>query len=472
MALEKAIQSGAPVIRWTRDRRTLPSIAAKSLHGMSRLIALLCLVPTLAWAAPSQLRIQGSNTLGSALVPALVQGMLQARGATAIEQRPGALANEWVVRARDAQGQPIRIDIGAHGTRTGFMALAEGQADLASASRAIGDDEFKRLSGMGDLRSAASEQVVALDGVAIVTHPDNPLRQLTLERLSQVFSGQVTRWEQLGVTGGEIHLYARDGRSGTFETFDSLVLRPQRLRLSAQAERFESADALVAQVVADRQAIGFSGLGTLHAARALAIAAGDGPAMAPSRALVASEDYPLSRRLYFYLPAQPTPFAQGLATFAQSNAGQAIVAAQGFVAQQIVPVAVAPLPDQPPTYRRLASSAERLSVSFRFQPDSALLDTKALHDVQRVAGYLRAAGKLRGSVVLVGLSDRKDTPGRAALLSRLRALAVRRELARQGVQARQVLGLGDALPVAGNMQWQERLRNRRVEVWVDRSASE
>ncbi|MFS0826916.1 substrate-binding domain-containing protein [Pseudomonas phoenicis] len=438
---------------------------------MSRLIALLCLLPALAWAGPSQLRIQGSNTLGSALVPALVKGMLQARGATAIEQRPGEFDNEWVIRARDAQGAPVRIDIAAHGTRTGFAALGEGHADLASASRMIDADERKRLSGLGDLRSAASEQVVALDGVAIVTHPDNPLRQLTLEQLAQIFSGQVTRWEQLGVAGGDIHLYARDARSGTFETFDSLVLRPQRLHLSVRAKRFESADALVARVLADPQAIGFSGLGTLHAARALAIAAGDGPALQPSRALVASEDYPLSRRLYFYLPAQPTPYAQSLAAFAQSSAGQAIVAAQGFVAQQIVPVAVAPLSDQPPTYRRLAGSAERLNVSFRFQPDSALLDTKALRDLQRVAGYLRAAGKLSGSVVLVGLSDRKDTPGRAALLSRLRALAVRRELARQGVQVRQVLGLGDALPVAGNAQWQERLRNRRVEVWVDRSAA-
>ena len=70
------------------------------------------------------------------------------------------------------------------------------------------------------------------------------------------------------------------------------------------------------------------------------------------------------------------------------------------------------------------------------------------------------------AVVLVGFGDPKETPGRAALLSRLRAMAVRRELARTGVQVRDVAGMGDELPVAGNDLEQGRLRNRRVEVWV------
>ncbi len=431
-----------------------------------RFLLLLCLLPALACAAPAQLRIQGSNTVGSALAPALVEGLLSARGATAVQRQPGAAANEQVVRALDSRGQPIRIEIAAHGTRTGFRALGDGRADIASASRPISLQEAAQLGGLGDLRSAASEQVIGLDGVAIILHPDNPLEHLSLEQLAQVFAGTVQRWEQLGVPGGDIHLYARDERSGTFETFDSLVLQPQQQHLASQAKRFESADALVAQVLADPHGIGFSGLGSLHGARALAIAAGDAPALAPSRDLIASEDYPLSRRLYFYLPARPTPYAQALADFAQSAAGQAIVAAQGFVAQQIQAVPVPVQAEQPPYYRTLAGAAERLNVSFRFQPDSARLDNKALRDVQRVASYLREAGKLQGSVVLVGFGDSKDTPGRAALLSRLRAMAVRRELARLGVQAQQVMGMGDALPVAGNAQVQERLRNRRVEVWV------
>ncbi|MDF0732030.1 substrate-binding domain-containing protein [Pseudomonas entomophila] len=434
---------------------------------MSRLLPLLlCLLPLLAQAEPATLRIQGSNTIGAALGPALVRGLLQAQGATAIDSRPGAQANETEILARDAQGRPVQAHIAAHGSSTGFAALGNGDADLATASRPISDSEAQQLRHLGDLRGAASEQVIGLDGVAVIVHPDNPLQQLTTEQLAKVFSGQVQRWEQLGAAGGPIHLYARDNRSGTFETFKALVLEPAHTALSADARRFESSEALAAQVLADRQAIGFSSLATVHGAKVLAIAEGNAPAMLPTRVLVASEDYPLSRRLFFYLPAVPSAQARALAEFAQGPAGQAIVAGQGFVSQQIKAQTVPVQLDMPARYRSLAGEAQRLTVNFRFQEGSASLDNKALRDVQRVADYLRVTGKLHDKAVLVGFGDPKETPGRAALLSRLRAMAVRRELARAGVEVREVTGMGDELPVAGNEQEQGRLRNRRVEVWV------
>ncbi|MDH1574785.1 phosphate ABC transporter substrate-binding/OmpA family protein [Pseudomonas sp. GD03746] len=430
------------------------------------LLLLLPLLPLTAVAEPVHLRVQGSNTIGAALLPALVQGHLWAQQATAIEQRPGAVANETVITAVDAQGQPLRIDIAAHGSSTGFIALGHGEADLAAASRPINDTEVRQLKALGDLRAAGAEQVIGLDGVAVFVHPDNPLPQLTTEQLAHIFSGRIQYWEQLGLAGGPIHLYARDDRSGTFETFKALVLEPHRSELARQAQRFESSDELADRVRADRRAIGFSSLAAVHGAKVLAIAEGDAPAMLPDRPLVASEDYPLSRRLYFYLPANAKPQARALAEFAQSPAGQAIVAEQGFVSQQIKSLAVPAQVDMPPRYRNLAQNAQRLSVNFRFQEGSASLDNKALRDIQRVADYLRQAGKLQNKAVLVGFGDPKETPGRAALLSRLRAQAVRRELARDGVEVLEVTGMGDELPVAGNELEQGRLRNRRVEVWV------
>ncbi|WP_286915185.1 MULTISPECIES: phosphate ABC transporter substrate-binding/OmpA family protein [unclassified Pseudomonas] len=430
------------------------------------LLLLLPLMPLTALAEPAHLRVQGSNTIGAALMPALVQGQLRAQQASAIEQRPGALANETVITAHDAQGQALRIDIAAHGSSTGFTALGRGDADLAASSRPISDAEAQQLKALGDLRAARAEQVIGLDGVAVIVHPDNPLPQLSTQQLAQIYAGQIQRWEQLGVAGGAIHLYARDDRSGTFETFKALVLEPHQATLAARVQRFEASDELAARVLADRQAIGFSSLAAVHGAKVLAIAEGDAPAMLPERPLVASEDYPLSRRLYLYLPANAKPQAKALADFAQSPAGQAIVAEQGFVSQQINAQPVPAQADMPPRYRSLAQQAQRLSVNFRFQEGSASLDNKALRDVQRVADYLRQAGKLQSKAVLVGFGDPKETPGRAALLSRLRAQAVRRELARDGVEVLQVTGMGDELPVAGNDLEQGRLRNRRVEVWV------
>jgi phosphate transport system substrate-binding protein len=430
------------------------------------LLLLLPLLPLTAMAEAGHLRVQGSNTIGAALLPALVQGQLWAQQATDIQQSPGAVPNETVITARDAHGQALRIDVAAHGSSTGFAALGQGNADLAAASRPISDAEVHQLKALGDLRSANAEQVIGLDGVAVIVHPDNPLPQLTTQQLAQIFSGQIRRWEQLGVTGGAIHLYARDDRSGTYETFKALVLEPQRGELASQAQRFESSEELAERVGADRQAIGFSSLAAVHGAKVLAVADGDAPAMLPDRQLVASEDYPLSRRLYFYLPANAKPQARALADFAQSPAGQAIVAAQGFVSQQVNAQPVPAQADMPPRYRSLAQQAQRLSVNFRFQEGSASLDNKALRDVQRVTEYLRQAGKLQSKAVLVGFGDPKETPGRAALLSRLRAQAVRRELARSGVEVLEVTGMGDELPIAGNDMEQGRLRNRRVEVWV------
>ncbi|MFK3770520.1 substrate-binding domain-containing protein [Pseudomonas putida] len=430
------------------------------------LLLLLPLLPLTAIAEPVHLRVQGSNTIGATLLPALVQGHLWAQQATAIEQRPGAVANETVITAVDVQGQPLRIDIAAHGSSTGFIALGRGEADLAAASRPINDAEVRQLKALGNLRAAGAEQVIGLDGVAVFVHPDNPLPQLTTEQLAHIFSGRIQYWEQLGLAGGPIHLYARDDRSGTFETFKALVLEPHRSELAQQAQRFESSDELADRVRTDRQAIGFSSLAAVHGAKVLAIAEGDAPAMLPDRPLVASEDYPLSRRLYFYLPANAKPQARALAEFAQSPAGQAIVAEQGFVSQQIKSLAVTAQVDMPPRYRNLAQKAQRLSVNFRFQEGSASLDNKALRDIKRVADYLRQAGKLQSKAVLVGFGDTKATPGRAALLSRLRAQAVRRELARDGVEVLEVTGMGAELPVAGNELEQGRLRNRRVEVWV------
>ncbi len=435
--------------------------------GMRRPLALLlCLLPLLVRAEPAWLSIQGSNTIGAALAPALVRGFLQGQGAQAIRSQSGGQANEVEVSAINAHGAPLRISIAAHGTRTGFSALAQGEADLAAASRPISDEEARELAHLGDLRSASSEQVIGLDGVAVVVHPDNPLQALTIAELAKVFSGQIQRWEQLGGHAGPIHLYARDDRSGTFDTFRTLVLRPQGQELSPQAARFESGETLAAQVKADPAAIGFSSLTTVHEGKALAIAEGDAPALLPTSANVASEDYPLSRRLFFYLPTNPSAPAKALAEFSQSPTGQAIVAAQGFVSQGITPLTIAAQPRMPAPYRALANEAQRLSVNFRFQEGSASLDNKALRDVQRLGDYLRQVGKLQDQAVLVGFSDPKETPGRAALLSRLRAMAVRRELARDGVQVKDVLGMGDELPVAGNEQEHGRLRNRRVEVWV------
>ncbi|MCY1293407.1 phosphate binding protein [compost metagenome] len=426
-------------------------------------------LPWTVIAAPDDpvLRIQGSNTIGARLGPALVKGLFEEQGLGDIRVQRGTAENEQQVIGRTPDGREVRVQVAAHGSGTGFTALKDGSADLAASSRPIKDAEVQALAGLGDLKGHDAEQIIALDGLAIILNPNNPLDSLTTEQLARIFAGEVRTWEELGGRGGEIRLYARDDNSGTYDTFKELVLAAHGKTLAATAKRFESSEQLSDLVSQDAHGIGFIGLPYIRQAKAVGISDGDSQAMPPSTTLIATEDYPLSRRLFLYLPpAQQNPWAKALVQFAHSPRGQAIVEQNGFIAQTVRAVRVTPSPAMPVDYRELAGQAQRLSVNFRFQEGSAELDNKAQRDLERVLDYLQRHDKMNGAVALVGFGDPKLDPARAALLSKLRAMTVRRELARQGVLFREIAGLGDQLPVAANDGEDGRLKNRRVEVWV------
>ncbi|WP_323986616.1 phosphate ABC transporter substrate-binding/OmpA family protein [Pseudomonas canadensis] len=439
-----------------------------------RVLFLLVLFPLFAVSAPlpvpdqgPALRIQGSNTIGAALGPALVKGVMEQQGLQAVHSEPAEGANEQRVIGKTRQGKTVIIEVAAHGSSTGFTALKKATADLAASSRPIKDSELVDLEPLGDLKSPEAEQVIAIDGLAIILHPQNPLNTLNTEQLAQIFNGEVSTWEALGGVGGPIHLYARDDQSGTYDTFKDLVLRLRGKPLAPGAKRFESSEQLSDAVSQDPQGIGFIGLPYIRQAKAAAIVDGDSQPMLPLNSLIATEDYPLSRRLLFYLPPlSRNPWAKALVDFSQSSKGQAIVAANGFIAQQVQAMAVEPRTSMPDDYQAIARDAQRLTVNFRFEEGSASLDSKARQDLQRVVAYLKSHNKLDKQVTLVGFGDAKNDPQRAALLSKLRAMAVRRELVKNGVVLRDIRGFGAQMPVAANTADEGRIKNRRVEVWV------
>ena len=413
------------------------------------------------------LRIQGSNTIGAALGPALVEGLMREQGLLKIHSETPDKANELRVVGETAQGRRVTVDIAAHGSSTGFTALKNATADLAASSRPIKDSELLALQSLGDLKSPGAEQVIAIDGLAIILHPQNPLNQLNTEQLAQIFSGEVKTWEELGGSGGAIHLYARDDQSGTYDTFKEVVLSRRGKTLNSAAKRFESSEQLSDAVSLDPQGIGFIGLPYVRQAKAVAIVDGQSQAMPPLNSLIATEDYPLSRRLFFYLPPNAkNPWAEALVAFAQSSNGQAIVAANGFIAQTVQAMAVTPNALMPEGYQALSRHTQRLTVNFRFEEGSATLDNKARQDLTRVLDYLQQNQKTNRQVTLVGFGDAKSDPARADLLSKLRAMAVRRELVKSGVVFREIRGFGAEMPVAANSADEGRIKNRRVEVWV------
>jgi len=414
------------------------------------------------------LRIHGSNTVGEKLSPALVEGFLRSRGASAIVTLPGsAPVAKTMVATIAGRPRPVGVEIHAHGSSTAFSDLSSGTADLGQSSRRIKPEEVASLAEKhGDLSKPGSEHVVALDGLAVIVHPQNPVTSLSIDQIAKVFAGKIRNWSELGGSPTPIVLYARDDVSGTWDTFKHLVLAPAGLELEASARRFESSGELSDSVARDTGGIGFIGLPYVRGSKALSVSAQTGGfALVPTAFTVGTEDYPLSRRLYFYSPAGSTnETMREFVDFALSDPGQEIVRQVGFVSQNVAlerPRIDAAVPSE---YRQATNDGERLSLNFRFESNSENLDGKALRDLERVVAFLDRDRSRE--IVLFGFTDDRGDDRANAVLSRKRAEVVARALEARGVHSQQVHGFGEALPVASNATDEGRNRNRRVEVWV------
>lgn len=407
--------------------------------------------------------LQGSNTIGARLAPAWAAAYLEAKGCDYVDIRP--LENDNEVRVTGKRGNlSVYIDIHAHGSSTGFKGLYSKTADIALASRSIKPAEKLQLENYGDMSSFNAEHVVAIDGLAVVVNPSNPVSQLSVEQVAQIFSGEIRNWRELGGLNHAINIYARDENSGTWDTFSSLVLGKNH-KLSPSSERFESNDLLSDTVARDIAGIGFVGLASVRRSKALAIQEQNSTPLSPEPLYVATEDYALARRLYMYTPAYGNkPEVEEFIAFAHSVAGQKIVENIGFISQNPISLTVDAV-DSPRIYSALTQHGKRLSVNFRFLPGDANLDNKAKQDIQRVVDYLNKNKDDTVQIQLVGFSKLKATESRAKVISKLRTAAVKAELFRQGVVTDAIIGLGADLPVAAN-EGRSALKNERVEIWL------
>ncbi len=405
--------------------------------------------------------LSGSNTVGQRLAPELAKAWAAQQGWTLAGESSPAL-DEKRLRFDTPRG-PLVVDVLAHGTSTGFAALRDGDCDLWMASRAVKSEEVQGAHLLGALYEKGLEHVIALDGLSVIVNPANPLSALTVEQVRGLFSGRVRDWSLVGGAPGPVVLHARDDRSGTFDTFKSLVLGDAPL--AASATRYESTEQLAAAVVVDPRAIGFVGLAGVGRAKPLALSERGTVPMAPTALSVATEDYVLSRRLFLYSAARPRAEVQALLDFALGPSGQQVVADVGFVPQDIRPLAQ-PSPEHA-DYRALVAGARRLSLNFRFGEGAAVLDNKAVEDIERLARFMAGPRQGGHELLLIGFADRSETtPYLALSLSNDRVDLVAAQLRAKGLKVARQRGLGQIAPVASNETLQGRLRNRRVEVWI------
>lgn len=413
------------------------------------------------------LRLQGSNTIGAKLAPALVEEYLKRRGASRTRREPGA--NEEELRIVGSMGgtKAWAVEIKSHGSGTAFEGLENAQCDIGMASRPIKKEECEKLAALGDLTRYGSEHVIGLDGLAVIVNVANPISSVNKETVARIFAGEIGSWKDVGGHDKAIGLFARDDKSGTFDTFKSLVL--DKKKLSENARRYEDSGKLSGDVANDPGGIGFIGLPYIKSSKALAIAAGDaGGPIYPNAFTVAREEYPLSRRLYMYVPPRINhPVARDFMEFVLSDDGQEILEKNGFVSLAIRSETPVLADGTPAEFRTLVEGAERLSLSFRFRHDTVSFDNRSRRDFDRLIHALERKDLQGRKVMLFGFSDASEGSKGRQVSEQWTKLAAG-ELTARGIKPAVAMGMGSSMQLAQGGTKDGKLRNNRVEVWLAR----
>lgn len=243
------------------------------------------------------------------------------------------LALKWAEEYQ-ALHPEIRISVTGGGSGTGISALLSNTVDIANASRKIKDAERETAESN---QVHPVEFIVAQDAIAVIVHPDNPVSQLTLAQLSDIFTGKITNWQMLGGEDRPIVKVSRETNSGTHVYFLESVIRmgdgDDKRIFSADTLLLPSSEGIIAEVSSNPNAIGYDGLGYItHDVKMIGVAVtvGEGYIL-PSKETTQNGTYPISRDLYIYTNGEPEGFILDYINWIFSDAGQAIVSELGFV---------------------------------------------------------------------------------------------------------------------------------------------
>ena len=230
-------------------------------------------------------------------------------GSTSVQPFAEVLAEEYM-----KENPGITIDVQGGGSSAGILAAQSGTADIGMSSRTLTGDE-----------TSLWFVEIARDGLAIIIHPDNPVSNLTLEQVRDIYSGKFDNWSLLGGLKSEIHVFTREEGSGTRSSFQSLIMGKTEIMAKAMVQDSNGA---VRQLVADDPAsIGFISLGLVDKN----VKAVELNGIAATREHVLDGSYNLSRPFLFLTRREPTGLAKEFIDFTLSEKGENILNAQGLI---------------------------------------------------------------------------------------------------------------------------------------------
>jgi phosphate transport system substrate-binding protein len=339
------------------------------------------------------------------------------------------------------------------------------------------------------MNSDEQEHLLALESIAIVTHPDNPVSEIGMDQLREVFLGNISNWKELNGPDMPIEPIGRSGMTPSREIFETVLFDDTGVTL-ADVKTVTSDVAAASYVTENKGAISFLPFGVQRDTNPLNIVDSCGAMTVPNEFYTKTEEYPFVRRVYLYNRGDvENDLAQGLLDFATSREAEDAISVAGFTSLNI-----GRLPQHMPGLRKsysqtaenkpyeksiidgmleTASRHDRLSSTFHFRSGSSRLDERSISELARLIEFLKEQPS-GTKVKLVGFSDdigtydsnRRLSQRRAErLMNRLKAEAVG-QLAHIEIST---TGYGEIAPAACNSTGEGRLKNRRVEIWIESS---
>jgi len=260
---------------------------------------------------------------------ALSQTYIENKGSDTLVNLALAWAEEY-----QKQYPQIQISVTGGGSGTGFAALINGTIDIANASREIKQEEIETSLASG---FEPVEHIVANDAIAVIVNPNNPVDELTLQQVSDIYKGKITNWQEVGGEDRPIVKLSRETNSGTHVYFLETVVRlnnkEDKSIFSADTLLLPSSEGIISEVKDNPNALGYDGLGYVtEEVKMVALAPQEGDAyILPSASSVINGTYPISRHLYMYTRGEAEGIQKEYLDWILSANAQDIVTELGFV---------------------------------------------------------------------------------------------------------------------------------------------
>ena len=272
------------------------------------LIAVFVASLSSVWAAGNSIQIKGSDTMVN-------------------------LGQAWAEEYMQQHTEAL-IAVTGGGSGTGIASMISGTCDIAESSRSMKGEEIAQAKTKG---ITPLEFIVGLDGLAVVVNPSNPVENLTIDQLADIFTGKIKNWKGIGGKDAPIVLLSREVNSGTHVYFKEHVLRKgdpkSTVEFDSGALLMSSSQAIADEIAGNTNAIGYYGMGYVSKTqKAIAVAKDtNSPYYFPTLENVVSNKYYISRPLFFYTNGQPKGLVKDFIDFVFSPQGQQIVKDTDFV---------------------------------------------------------------------------------------------------------------------------------------------